>query len=250
MVLYLFALEVENVIAGYQEGIDILKGITLSANEHGITSIIGANGAGKSTLLKCIYGFIKPRAGRILYCGKDISDLRPFDMAKNGLAYLTQLRSVFPYLTVKENLELGMWIYGSDSTKTSDTMEKTLKIFPLLRPKLKKKAGDLSGGEQRLLELARALMTEPRVMLIDEPTAGLAPKVSGVIYKYLAQLRDDGLTALIVDQHVRTIVEISDHVYVIDMGKVSQHGSRLEMIEKCESLIRQTFTLGTGQQGR
>ncbi|MBD3370293.1 ATP-binding cassette domain-containing protein [Candidatus Fermentibacteria bacterium] len=219
-------LELRDVYAGYYPDMNILQGVSMTAEEGTITSVIGTNGVGKSTLLKTVYGFLSPRKGTIALEGKSIAGANPYRMPELGLTYIPQRRNVFPEMTVEENLQLGGWTFRRDKARIRRQLEENYDRFPILRNRRKQRAGNLSGGQQRMVELGRAMMIEPRLMLVDEPTAGLAPKVAAEIYDKLQALRDEGITVVLVDQNVRQAIEVSDYVYALALGKNMAEASR------------------------
>jgi ABC-type branched-subunit amino acid transport system ATPase component len=226
-------LRVQNVCAGYQES-DILKGVNLHVDPGEIVCVCGPNGAGKSTLFKVIYGFIKVRSGEVRFDGQDVSHYRPQEMLKAGIAMVPQVRSVFPQMTVYENLELGMYL-ERDRRRIERRIEYVLDLFPRLAERVRQKAGTMSGGEQRMLEIGRALMWQPRLMLVDEPSAGLAPVVTKVIFRNILSLnRQTGLTVLMVEQNVRQGLQISDRGYVLELGRNSHEGTGQELLDNAE----------------
>ncbi|HWN91728.1 MAG TPA: ATP-binding cassette domain-containing protein, partial [Verrucomicrobiae bacterium] len=169
-------LAVEQLAAGYVEGIDILADITLRVEPGTITGVIGPNGAGKSTLLKTIFGFLHPKRGRISLDGRDISAMAPHEIKRLGISYVPQGANIFPQLTVEENLFLGAWVIRSDKARVADRLERAYAAFPRLRERRQRRATALSGGEAKMLSLAKELVTEPTLLLVDEPSAGLAPR--------------------------------------------------------------------------
>jgi branched-chain amino acid transport system ATP-binding protein len=219
-------LEAKEVFVGYYKGIDILQGVSVRARENEITAVLGPNGVGKSTLLKTIYGFLKPNKGKIVYNGEDITGIDPYEVPKRGIAYIPQRQNVFPYMTVEENLQLGAWTFKRDKKRIKTRLEEIYNRFPILKERRKMEAGLLSGGEQRMVEIGRALMTNPNILLIDEPTAGLAPKVARAIYDVLKMLKEEGRTILLVDQNIRQAVENSDYVYALELGKNKVEGPK------------------------
>lgn len=219
-------LQVKNVYAGYFKDINILQGVSLRAKEGCITSIIGTNGVGKSTLLKTIYGFLIPNKGKIGYQGNDITGANPYKMPTMRLTYIPQRRNVFPEMTVEENMQLGAWTFRRDKKRMQLKLKENYDRFPILRERRKEKAGNFSGGEQRMVELARAMMIDPKLMLVDEPTAGLAPMVAREIYDKLVDLRNAGMTILLVDQNIKQAIGVSDYVYALALGKNMAEGPR------------------------
>ncbi|MFN2142643.1 MAG: ABC transporter ATP-binding protein, partial [Candidatus Promineifilaceae bacterium] len=189
---------------------------------------LGANGVGKSTLLKAIYGFIQPQQGSIEVDGEDIVHLRSHQLVRRGIAYIPQRQSIFPYMTVEENMELGAWSFRGDKERVQQRLEDNYARFPILRDRKRSPAGELSGGMQRMVELSRVLMTEPKLILVDEPTAGLAVTLSREIYDLLVGLKNEGITILLVDQNIRQAIRIADYVYVLELGRNRHEGPREE----------------------
>jgi len=223
------SLVVEEIYAGYAADIDILRGLSLRAREGQITVVIGANGVGKSTLLKCIVGQLRPHSGSILYDGRDITHVRTDQLVRLGIAYIAQRRSVFPQLSVRENLEMGAWIFRRERERAAAAVDRVFTAAPILREFRDRRAGELSGGQQRLLEIERALMTDPKLLLIDEPSVGLDPKMSAVIYAHLRRLSaEEGRAILMVDQNVIAGTGIADHIYVLDLGANKLEGTKAE----------------------
>src|SRR5439155_1114662 len=213
-------LEVHDVVAGYVEGIDVLTGVSVAVERGSITGIIGANGAGKSTLLKTIFGFLHPRRGRIVLDGHEIQALPPHAVKRQGVSYVAQGASVFPQLTVQENLDLGAWVFRADRARMAAMLERAWAAFPRLREKRRSRATTLSGGEAKMLSLAKELVTDPSLLLVDEPSAGLSPKITEQVYTRLLQARDAGATILLVDQNIAKAIQVSDYLYMIEMGRV------------------------------
>lgn len=215
----------ENVTVAYHGDITILKGVSLTARPGEVTGIIGPNGAGKSTVLKTLFGFLRPRAGGTVTLGDaDITRLKPHQRALRGVAYVPQNRSVFGELSVHDNLLLGCWPFRRDRERVARVLEDVYARFPALRDKRDDPAASMSGGQQRFLELARALVLEPRVILLDEPTAMIAPKLSREIYTLIRQFADEGMTIVLVDQNVRQCIRVSDHVHILELGRNKADG--------------------------
>jgi ABC-type branched-subunit amino acid transport system ATPase component len=234
-------LEVEDIYAGYQ-GFDILNGISLHVNPGEIVCVIGPNGAGKSTVFKALYGFINIRKGRVLFDGQEITDVRPQGMLRVGVTMVPQLRSVFPQMTVLENLELGMFL-ERDRRRIRQRIAYIFDLFPRLGERAKQKAGTMSGGEQRMLEIGRALMWDPRLIMMDEPSAGLAPIITKTIFAQIQRLNEElGLTILMIEQNARQGLEISDRGYVLELGQNSYQGTGQELINNDE--VRRAFLGG------
>jgi len=212
-------LEINDLYVGYYKDLNILQGVSLKAEEAKITVVLGANGVGKSTLLKSIYGFVKPTSGEVLVEGTDVAGLPSHELVHHGVSYIPQRQSVFPHMTVEENLELGAWSFRRDSERIKAKLEANYERFPILRERRRSPAGELSGGMQRMVELGRVLMTDPKLILVDEPTAGLAVLLARDIYDLLVELRNDGITVLLVDQNIRQAIRIADYVYVLELGR-------------------------------
>jgi len=234
-------LDVRDIYAGYLD-FDILKGVNLRVNQGEIVCVIGPNGAGKSTVFKAIYGFIKVRTGQVLFDGQDISDFRPQDMLHAGITIVPQLRSLFPQMTVYENLEMGMYL-ERDKARIKRRIDYILDLFPRLAERAKQKAGTMSGGEQRMLEIGRALMWEPKLVLMDEPSAGLAPLITKAIFRNILRLnREIGLTVLMIEQNARQGLQISHRGYVLELGQNSYRGTGQELLNNDE--VRRAFLGG------
>lgn len=213
-------LNVKDLYVGYYADLHILQGINLSAEEGKITTILGSNGVGKSTLLKAMYGFLTPQRGQVLLEGKDITRTETHQRINLGISYIPQQPGVFRYMSVEENLLMGAWTFRNDKDKIEAKLEENFQRFPVLRERRDTKAGDLSGGQQRMVEIGRTLMTDPKIMLVDEPTAGLAKLLSEEVYRMLKRLRDrEGLTIVLVDQEIRHALKIADYVYVLELGR-------------------------------
>ncbi len=213
-------LEVRDLYVGYYKDLNILQGVSITAQKGKLTAILGANGVGKSTLLKAIYGFLRPNAGDVLLDGESLLGVPTFQRIRKGIAYIPQRPSVFPWMTVEENLELGAWTFRNDKQRIQQKLEENYERFPVLKDRRKSKAGELSGGMQRMVELGRTLMTDPKVILVDEPTAGLAKLLSEEVYDMLVRLRDEeGITIVLVDQEIRQALKIADYVYVLELGR-------------------------------
>ena len=234
-------LEVDRVAAGYVEGIDILAGIGLRVEAGSVTGIIGPNGAGKSTLLKTIFGFLHPREGRIVHDGREIQRAPPHEIKRLGVSYVPQGANVFPQLTVQENLLLGAWVERGDRGRVSQMLERAYATFPRLREKRRHRATSLSGGEAKMLSLAKELVTDPKLLLVDEPSAGLAPRISTEVYARLVEARARGVTILLVDQNITKAVEVSDYLYVIEGGQVRRQGPQADFADHLRELIRDSL---------
>jgi ABC-type branched-subunit amino acid transport system ATPase component len=219
-----------------------LKGVSLHVKPGEIVCVIGPNGAGKSTVFKALYGFLNVRRGRVLFDDRDITNIRPQDTLKAGITIVPQLRSLFPQMTVYENLEMGMYL-EKDKQRIKERIEYILEIFPRLAERAKQKAGTMSGGEQRMLEIGRALMWQPKLVLMDEPSAGLAPLITRMIFDNILRLNEDiGLTVLMIEQNARQGLQISDRGYVLELGQNSYEGTGEELLDNEE--VRRAFLGG------
>jgi ABC-type branched-subunit amino acid transport system ATPase component len=203
--------------AGYGK-IDILHDVSLEVRAGEIVSIIGPNGAGKSTAFKTIVGFLRPRRGTVLFNGEDITGVRPDLVLRRGLAYVPQGRIVFPQMTVLENLEMGAYIESSRA-RVAAALERVYALFPILRERRAQRAGTMSGGEQQMVAIARALMTTPRLILLDEPSLGLSPKFVTLIFDKLAEMKLAGFTLTVVEQNATRALGIADRAYVLELGR-------------------------------
>ena len=213
-------LEIRDLYVGYYEDLHILRGLDLTAANGKLTAILGANGVGKSTLLKAVYGFLKPHSGQVLLNGRDVTGTPTHKLINLGISYIPQQPGVFKHMSVRENLMMGAWTFQNDKNRMESKIEENYERFPILREKQHEQAGNLSGGQQRMVEIGRTLMTDPEVILVDEPTAGLAKLLSEEVYKMLVNLRDqEGLTILLVDQEIREALKIADYVYVLELGR-------------------------------
>ncbi len=218
-------LEIKDLYVGYYEDLHILRGLDLKAENGKITTILGANGVGKSTLLKAVYGFLKPHSGQVLLNGSDVTGTPTHRLINLGISYIPQQPGVFKHMTVRENLMMGAWTFQKDKKRMESKIEENYERFPILHEKQHEHAGNLSGGQQRMVEIGRTLMTDPEVILVDEPTAGLAKLLSEEVYRMLVDLRDqEGLTILLVDQEIREALKIADYVYVLELGRNKYEG--------------------------
>ncbi|NOZ69531.1 MAG: ABC transporter ATP-binding protein [Deferribacteres bacterium] len=223
-------LEVQNIVAGYGR-VNILHGVSISVGGTEIVTVIGPNGAGKSTLLRSVFGLITPREGRIIFNGEDITGSNPSALVAKGLAYVPQDKNVFPSLSIQENLEMGAFILKGGCRSR---MEVIYELFPWMRDKRHVKAGDLSGGQQQMVALGRALMLEPRLLLLDEPSAGLAPNMVSEILEKVKQINSAGVAVLMIEQNARKALAISGRGYVLAMGRNEFEGTGSEMLNNPE----------------
>jgi ABC-type branched-subunit amino acid transport system ATPase component len=210
-------LRVSGLIAGYTPEVDILNGVDVEVNRGEIVTIVGPNGAGKSTLMKAIFGLLRPREGRVELHGEEITGEQPHNVTRRGVSYVPQLDNVFPNLTVQENLELGM--INRTQSSMEERMELMFGLFPRLQERPRQQAGTMSGGERQMVAMARALMPEPELLLLDEPSAGLAPAFVDAIFEKVEEINAAGVTVLMVEQNARRALAMSDRGYVLDLGQ-------------------------------
>ena len=217
-------LRIQNLKSGYN-GMEILHGIDFEVNPGEIVAIIGPNGAGKSTLLKSIFNLTEIYSGKIIFKDKDITRLHTHYLIQEGISFVPQGRQVFPNMTILENLEMGAFIM-EDHELMKRNINDVFKKFPVLKEKQHELAGNLSGGEQQMLAIARALIQDPKLLLMDEPSLGLAPKVMNEIFKKIKEINEEGITIIIVEQNAKKAVEIADRTYVLEDGKVALVGGK------------------------
>jgi ABC-type branched-subunit amino acid transport system ATPase component len=209
-------LEAENITAGYTREVNILYDVGIRLKSGQIVSVIGPNGAGKSTLLKTIFGILKPTNGKISLKDEDITGLKPDKVANKGISYVPQVDNVFPSLTIQENLEMGAFIRNDDY---SQRLNEIYELFPILGDRRKQKAGQLSGGQRQMVAMGRALMVDPQVLLLDEPSAGLSPKLVDMIFEKIRDINKTGVSMIIVEQNAREALKMANHGYVLAMGR-------------------------------
>lgn len=233
-------LEIQNLYVGYYRDLNILQDITIKVRKNKITAILGANGVGKSTALKAVFGFLRPNAGDVLLDGESILNVPAHQRILKGMAYIPQQPGVFKDMTVEENLELGGWTFRKNKKLVREKIEANYERFPVLKEKRKQITGELSGGQQRMVEISRTLMVEPKVLLIDEPTAGLSKMLAEEVYEMLSMLTTQhNLSILIVDQEIRQALKISDYVYVLELGRNKFEGPASEFTD-----LKQAFWVG------
>lgn len=219
-------LDVDGLFSGYSD-MNILRGTSIEVRRGEIVSIIGPNGAGKSTLLKTIIGMLKPRSGNILFKGQDISGMAPNEITTLGIGYVPQEKNVFPSLTVLENLEMGAFLRD----EIDAILDEIFTLFPILLEKKKDRASTLSGGEVKMLAMGRAMMLEPDMLLLDEPTAGLSPKFRKTGFEKIRDINKTGTTILMVEQNARKALSISTRGYVLEMGQNRFEGAGVSLLE-------------------
>lgn len=229
----------EKMTGGYGKGPAILHGCTISVAEGEIAVIVGPNGAGKSTAMKAIFGMLDLHDGRVVLAGEDITALSPQERVRKGMGFVPQNANIFTSLTVEENLEMGAFIREDDF---SGTMEQVYELFPILKDKRRQPAGELSGGQRQQVAVGRALMTEPKVLMLDEPTAGVSPIVMDELFDRIIEVARTGLPVLMVEQNARQALEIADHGFVMVQGRNAYTGTGAELLADPE--VRQSFLGG------
>jgi ABC-type branched-subunit amino acid transport system ATPase component len=234
----------EDLVAGYVAEVDILDGASLEVREGQIATVVGPNGAGKSTLIKTIFGLVRPRRGRVTLRGEDLTGLEPHAITRRGMSYVPQLDNVFPSLTVEENLEIG----SLDRATTKQRMEAMYGLFPRLGERIGQAAGTMSGGERQMLAMARALMPSPQVLLLDEPSAGLAPAFVEQIFEQVEEINRSGVTVVMVEQNARRALAMSDRGYVLDLGRNAFEGSGREVLD--DPKVAELYLGGTARIDR
>ena len=219
-------LQTEGLVAGYLPEVDILSGVDLTVREGEIVTVIGPNGAGKSTLIKSIFGLLPPRNGRVVLRGEELTGLRPHQITRRGMSYVPQLDNVFLSLSVDENLEMG----ALDQSTARERMGAMYEVFPRLGERRGQTAGTMSGGERQMLAMGRALMPEPQVLLLDEPSAGLAPAFVEAIFDKIKEINGHGVTIVMVEQNARRALAMSNRGYVLDLGQNRFEGPGKELL--------------------
>jgi len=233
--------EITNLVAGYLPGINILHGTNLVANQGELIGIIGPNGAGKSTLLKAIFGQVKVRSGSVKLHGEDITNEKAEKLVSRGVGYVPQNNNVFPSLTIEENLQMGVFQHPEIF---SERLEFVVSLFGELKTRLKQRAGSLSGGERQMVAMGRALMMEPKVLLLDEPSAGLSPVRQDESFIRVSEINKAGVTTIMVEQNARRCLQIADRGYVLDQGKDAYTGSGRELLNDPKVIGLYLGTLG------
>jgi len=222
-------LQLDGVVAGYGRG-DILRGLDLALEDRTVTCLVGPNGAGKSTVLKVLSGLLSARQGRVVFAGDDVTRLSPAQLLGRGIVHVAQDRSLFPLMTVWDNLLMGGHVL-SDRALVRRRADAIAERFELVRERRDERAGELSGGQQKLVEIARALMLEPKLILLDEPTMGLDPKARHLIFELVGEVNEEGRTVLLVEQNARAGLAIAHHGAVLDTGRVALTGRGSELLE-------------------
>ena len=236
-------LELLDLTAGYLKGVDVLRGISLSVDDSELVCLIGPNGAGKSTVLRAISGLLRPSSGQIKFDGREINGLAPDQILRYGIAHVPQGHSAFPSMTVHENILMGAYTLRNKVERCRRS-DRVYSLFPLLAQRRKDKAGNLSGGQQKILEIGRALMLEPRMMLLDEPSLGLAPKTARKVFETIQQLNaETGMTILMVEQNAKSGLKISKRAYVLELGKARLEGPADTLLQ--DPRVAQLYLGGT-----
>jgi neutral amino acid transport system ATP-binding protein len=237
-------LRAEDLVAGYVREVDILNGVSLEVREGEVVTVIGPNGAGKSTLIKAIFGLLRPRRGRVFLRDHDITGRKPHDITRGGMSYVPQLDNVFPSLTVDENLEMG----SLHPSRTRERIEQMFELFPRLGERSDQVVGTMSGGERQMVAMARALMPTPQVLLLDEPSAGLAPAFVDAIFDKCGEINRTGVTLVMVEQNARRALEMSSRGYVLDVGANRFQGTGRELLE--DPKVTELYLGGTARVDR
>jgi branched-chain amino acid transport system ATP-binding protein len=217
-------LEISDIHAGYGR-VEVLKGISVEIGEGEVVCLLGANGAGKSTLLKVISGIIESEKGSVFFAGKDMTRKKPNEIVKAGISHVPEGRQIFAGLTVKQNLLLGAYVHGCKKADTERLYPDIFELFPILKQRFLAGAGSLSGGEQQMLAIGRALMAQPKLLLLDEPSLGLAPLVVNQILDIVRDLRSKGIPILLVEQNAAAALKVADRAYVIETGRIMSQGN-------------------------
>lgn len=233
-------LKLENINA-YYGYIHALKDVSLEVKKGDIVTLLGANGAGKTSILKVISGILKPQSGTFSFDHEDLTGKSPEKVVKHGIVQSPEGRQVFPELTVEENLQIGSYTL-KDRKEAAKTMEKVYHYFPRLKERQKQAAGTLSGGEQQMLAIGRALMAKPKLLLLDEPSLGLAPLIVKDIFSIIREINQQGTTVFLVEQNANQALAISDYAYILETGKVTLHGPAVEL--KNDSKVKQAYLGG------
>jgi ABC-type branched-subunit amino acid transport system ATPase component len=223
-------LEARDIYSGYGD-MEVLHGVSIEVGREEIVTIIGPNGAGKSTLLKTIFGLLRPREGEVFLDGRGVTGLPPHKLVRLGMCYVPQVDNIFPSLTVQENLEMGAFTLRGD---IKGRLERVYGLFPVLRKRRRQRVGKMSGGERQMVAMGRALMLDPAILLLDEPTAALAPNLVAVVFRSIQTIRDSGVAILVVEQNAKHSLAISDRGYVLVDGRNRFHGTGKEMLENEE----------------
>ena len=222
-------LEIDDVHASYG-AVRAVQGVSIALNPGEAVTVVGANGAGKSTTLKCISGLLRPASGRIRFDGQDLAGWAPYRIAELGIAHVPEGRRVFPHLTVRENLNLGSYVPRAKAERAR-TMEQVFELFPILRERAAQRAGTLSGGEQQMLAIGRGMMLRPTLLILDEPSLGLAPIMVEATYRGIEEIHRAGVTILLVEQNLHVALKFADRGYVLESGRVVIEGPARDLLD-------------------
>jgi branched-chain amino acid transport system ATP-binding protein len=229
------------VVAGYLPGVDILTGVDLTLGDGELVGVIGPNGAGKSTLIKAIFGLVNIRSGSVTLRGDDIVGSAPHELVGRGVGYVPQRANVFPSLTVSDNLRMGIYL---DRKRWDERVATVSRLFPILAERAEQKAGLLSGGERQMVAISRALMMDPSVLLLDEPSAGLAPTAQDLVFDRVRQIANAGVSIIMVEQNARRCLQIADRAYVLDQGRNAHEGTGRTLLHDTKVIDLYLGTLG------
>ena len=235
-------LEVENVYAGYIKDLNILQGVNFRVETGELVTVIGPNGAGKSTLAKAIFGLLKPNEGQIIFKGENIAGFKSNEIVKRGMCYVPQIRNIFPTLTTEENLEMGAFILSGSCKKQKEVI---YTMFPKLKERAKQKAGTLSGGERQMLAMGRALMLDPDLILLDEPSAALSPILVNNVFEQIKAINSTGKAIVLVEQNASKALKMADRGYVLENGKDALEGKGEDLLNNPQ--VGELY-LGTGKK--
>lgn len=239
-----YLLSAENVVAGYDPEVDILRGVDLVLARGEVVGMIGPNGAGKSTFVKTVFGLVPTRSGRVIFDGEDITNTTPHELVARGIGYVPQLANVFPSLTVEENLRMGLY---RRPKAWEERLAVVAELFPLLKQRADQRAGFLSGGERQMVAMGRALMMDPMVLLLDEPSAGLAPLTQDMVFDRVGIIAEAGVSILMVEQNARRCLQIADRAYVLDQGRNSHTGPGRDLLHDPKVIDLYLGTLGRAE---
>jgi branched-chain amino acid transport system ATP-binding protein len=220
-------LAADDIVAGYLAGVDVLRGCSVQVGPGELVGVIGPNGAGKSTLIKAVFGLLRVRSGTVRLLGEDVTGRSAHEQVRRGVGYVPQLENVFPALTVEENLRMGIYLRPKDYARRAAAMAE---LFPVLAARRRQKAGSMSGGERQMLAMARALMMEPRLLLLDEPSAGLSPVHQDLVFERVREINGAGVAVLMVEQNARRCLQICDRGYVLDQGRNAYSGTGAHLL--------------------
>ena len=229
---------VKGLSAGYGRA-QVLWDVSLEVPQGEIVSLVGSNGAGKTTLLRTISGFIRPMKGEILFCGADIAAMPPQEIVRAGISQVPQGRQLFPRMTVAENLEMGAAYLAEARRHSNETMDWVFSLFPRLRERMNQSAGTMSGGEQQMLAIGRALMAKPRLLMVDEPSLGLAPNLVSFVFEVVKMVNREGVSVLLVEQNVKQSLKIASNAYVLENGRIALEGTGPSMLN--DSHVRRVY---------